>query len=407
MSEDFQRFFEESAAARSARVQDMALPGTEPDYRLLLIGSGKIGREHIRVANLLGRAGVHGIFDNDGGSIDAALSLFKELEAQAPRVYDSLDEALADDAHDAIFICTPNYTHFDIVQQVKKTGKPLFIEKPMATSLVEAAQIVELGRDYPGFIQLGMQYRYKSQYSEAFLQAKGKQALGAIKTISMCEYRPPFLDKVRQWNKFNEFSGGTLVEKCCHYFDLINLMAESRPRAVYASGGQAVNFLDFEYEGRRSDIHDHAFVLIDYENGIRANFALNMFSQELYEELIVGGEKGRLIATEDSSFKRREESSRGRIKVEVQSRQKLHPDYDFRDVTYPTVVERSGHHGATFFEHEALVEQLDGGPADCATPLQGLWAMIVASAAQSSIERGAPIEIDNYLRQHKLSWLTD
>ncbi|MEQ8954356.1 MAG: Gfo/Idh/MocA family oxidoreductase [Gammaproteobacteria bacterium] len=394
-----QRFFEESSAARSTRVRAMDLPGGPARYRLLLIGAGMIGREHIRVSQLLGQAAISGIVDPHPPSIEAALALFDGAGQEPPRVYDSLASALHEDKFDAILVCTPNYTHFDVLQQVKDSGKPLFIEKPMATNLADAAAMVQLARDYPAFIQLGMQYRYKCQYSEAFREVKRQQVLGAIKTISMSEYRPPFLDKVRQWNKFNQYSGGTLVEKCCHYFDLINLMAEALPESVYAVGGQAVNFRDFEYEGRPSDIHDHGFVIINYSNGVRANFTLNMFAQELYEEMIVTGEKGRLIATESSSFKR-DESSHGKIKVEVEG----HADYlQFRELTYPAVIERSGHHGATFFEHEALIAQLNGQPADAATPQQGFQAMVVACAAQQSIATGQPVVIEDFLAQQGLA----
>ncbi len=392
------RFYDESAEQRSARVSEMNLPGKGAQFRFLLVGAGMIGREHINVTRLLGAAQIAGIYDTSEDSIAAALALFPD-DAACPAVYRNLESALAEAEADAVLICTPNFTHFDLVQQVANSGLPLFVEKPMATTLQDAAGLVLLSREYPGFIQLGMQYRYKSQYTEAFRAVKAQGALGKVKTISMSEYRPPFLDKVRQWNKFNEFSGGTLVEKCCHYFDLINLMAESRPVSVYASGGQAVNFLDFKYEGRASDIHDHGFVVINYENGIRASFALNMFAQELYEEMIVGGENGRLVATECSSFKT--EGSKGLIKVEVEG----HEDYDFRDVTYPEIIERSGHHGATFFEHEALITQLKGELTDSATVEQGLWAIIVASAAQESIAEQQVIEVENYLAGLGLSWV--
>ena len=172
----------------------------------------------------------------------------------------------------------------------------------MATTLADAMDIVSLARDYPAVIQLGMQYRFKAQYVDALQAVAAQSPLGQVKTVAMSEYRPPFLDKVDQWNKFNRNSGGTLVEKCCHYFDLINVVAQSRPRRVYASGGRAVNFLDFEWQGEPSDIDDHAMVIIDYDNGVRASFALNMFCQELYEELVVVGERGRLVASEQASF---------------------------------------------------------------------------------------------------------
>ena len=75
-----------------------------------------------------------------------------------------------------------------------------------------------------------MQYRYKSQYQLA-LSAISNGDVGSVKMISLCEYRPAFLPKVKEWNKFAVYSGGTLVEKCCHYFDLMNRIAASLPPA--------------------------------------------------------------------------------------------------------------------------------------------------------------------------------
>ncbi len=119
-------------------------------------------------------------------------------------------------------ICTPNYTHFDVLKVAMASGKAIFLEKPMATTLSDAAATVALARDYHSFVQIGLQYRYKAQYVESLHEALVRRSVGEIRMISMSEYRPPFLDKVGQWNKFNDLSGGTLVEKCCHYFDLIN-----------------------------------------------------------------------------------------------------------------------------------------------------------------------------------------
>ena len=53
-------------------------------------------------------------------------------------------------------------------------------------------------------------------------------------------HRFPFLEKVGDWNRFSKNSGGTLVEKCCHFFDLMRLLTQSEPVQVYASGGIAV-----------------------------------------------------------------------------------------------------------------------------------------------------------------------
>ena len=61
--------------------------------------------------------------------------------------------------------------------------------------------------------------------------------------LSIREHRFPFLVKVNDWNRFAKNTGGTLVEKCCHFFDLMRLIVQSEVQKVYASGDQDVNHL--------------------------------------------------------------------------------------------------------------------------------------------------------------------
>ena len=280
------RMFEGSPGQRHVTEGDRYLYAqAPPKFKLVIIGTGTIGQEHMRVAAMLGRARVYGIFDTQIHSLDSAEENFKKFSTDTLVRYPDLHSACNDREVDALMICTPNYTHFEILRIAIKSGKAIFLEKPMATDLQDAAATEAMARDYSSFIQIGLQYRYKAQYVEAFHEALDRASLGEIKTISLSEYRPPFLDKVEQWNKFNITSGGTLVEKCCHYFDLINLLAQSQPVKVYASGGQAVNFIDLQRHGKKSDIDDHAFVVIDYANGTRANFTLNMFCHEFSPQI--------------------------------------------------------------------------------------------------------------------------
>lgn len=394
------RFFESSAGQQHITEADKYLYRQPvPIYKIVVIGTGTIGQEHMRVAALLGRAQVHGIYDTQTHSMDVAEANFKQC-SDVPLVrYENLESACNDSATDALFICTPNHTHFDILQVAIKSGKPIFLEKPMATDLQDAAATVAIDDAYPSFIQIGLQYRYKAQYIEAFYEALSRQSLGEVKTIAVSEYRPPFLDKVGQWNKFNANSGGTLVEKCCHYFDLINLMAQARPTRVYASGGRAVNFTDFEYEGRASDIDDHAFVVIDYANGTRANFTLNMFCPDFSEEMVVTGTQGRLVATEVFNFHHQQQGSKATVAIESGE----HGASKKTDVTYAALIEQSGHHGATYYEHSAFMDQLEGLSVDAATCRQGLWSMIVASAAQASMASGQAVDIKQFMMANNLA----
>lgn len=59
-----------------------------------------------------------------------------------------------------------------------------------------------------------------------------------------------FFYKVNNWNRFNVNTGGTLVEKCCHFFDLMRLFAGANPVRVMASGAIDVNHKDEIYDGK-------------------------------------------------------------------------------------------------------------------------------------------------------------
>ena len=393
------RFFEKSLGQQHITDADKYLyKSPAPTHALAIIGTGTIGQEHMYVATLLGRARVHGIYDSQVQSMDSAEKNFKDYSDQSLIRYADLASACSDPEVDALMICTPNYTHADVLKVAMRSGKPIFLEKPMATTLVDADAIVKANDAYPSFIQIGLQYRYKAQYIEAFHEVQQRTSVGVVKTISMSEYRPPFLDKVGQWNKFNQYSGGTLVEKCCHYFDLINLLADAMPVRVYASGGQAVNFLDFQKDGVPADIDDHAFVIIDYTNGVRANFTLNMFCHDFTEEMVVTGDRGRLVANELFNV-HQQQPSKATIALEKgewgASKQ--------TDVTYAREIEKSGHHGATYYEHVAFVDQLDGKACESATPVQGLWSMIVASAAQHSIKTQQAVDIRAFMLDNNLA----
>ena len=270
------RVFRQSRAFGYLEAQDRFL--TEPlapDLRYGFIGCGMMGLEHMRNAQLVGRAGIAGIYDSSDASIQHARRYLSRLSAGVePRVYGSLEEACADPQTDALIIATPNFTHLDVMRAAVRYDKAIFLEKPVATSVADAYEVCRLAAAHSKPVRLGLQYRYKAIYAEALAEVFDRQAVGQVHSINMLEHRIPFLDKVGQWNKFNEFTGGALVEKCCHYFDLINQFAGGRPERVFAIGSQAVNFREFTYDNKRADGLDQAQVTISYDNGVIGAFSL-------------------------------------------------------------------------------------------------------------------------------------
>ena len=362
-----------------------------PQYRVNIIGAGMNGQEHLKITMLEGRAAVHGLFDPNSRSVAAAQKIHAHFAPDSELVvHDSLAAACTDPAADALIICTPNYTHRAVVEEAAKSGKHILLEKPMATTIADAAAIRQRAADYPAVFQVGLQYRHKAHYAEAIYEALTRQSLGHIKLVNIVEHRLPFLDKVNQWNKFSRYSGGTLVEKCCHYFDLMNLFAQSRPVSVYASGSQAVNFVDFTYDGEESDILDNAFVTVTYENGVRAGFNLCMFAPMFCEELTLCGDQGRLKAIENVDF-----LAGASPKLSLEIWRGENGPARMTEPHYPLPIEQSGHNGGTYYEHIAFMDAIEGRPTSAATVEEGYWSVVVGVAAEESVKTGQVVQLND------------
>jgi predicted dehydrogenase len=64
------------------------------------------------------------------------------LKHGIPRAYDSLDDLLKDSGVDAVFIASPNFLHAEYTIKAAEAGKHILVEKPMATSVAEAVDMV-------------------------------------------------------------------------------------------------------------------------------------------------------------------------------------------------------------------------------------------------------------------------
>ena len=96
---------------------------------------------------------------------------------------------------------------------------------------------------------------------------------------------------------------------------------------------------------------DHAFVSIDYDNESAPVLLSNVLS-EFFEELVVVGDQGRLKATENKTFM----IGIGSANLTRTTENAV----ENLDLTYPLVIEQSGHHGSTYFEHMVSIAGRQG-----------------------------------------------
>ncbi len=206
-----------------------------------IIGCGMMGQEHIRNIALLSKATVSAIYEPD-----AQMALVSGALAPNAVQVDSIETLLDRDDVNALLVASPNHLHAEQLGMIaRRRALPLLMEKPLFTDPNGAAAMREAVAAYPAPLWVAMEYRYMPVIAAFIAEVRKMQATGdPIKMLSVREHRYPFLEKVGNWNRFTANSGGTLVEKCCHFFDLMRLVLGSEPVRLFASGAQDVNHLD-------------------------------------------------------------------------------------------------------------------------------------------------------------------
>ncbi|MEC7139815.1 MAG: Gfo/Idh/MocA family oxidoreductase, partial [Pseudomonadota bacterium] len=246
-----------------------------------IIGAGMMAQEHIRNIYLLDGASVTAVCDPVQTSLSWSESTLRSIDgADLSQVQYFTDhrDMLAAGVVDALIIASPNNTHIDVLRDTLQTDLPHLVEKPLCTTLEDALEIEERVKSFDPVFWVGLEYRYMPPVGRMIERAHAGD-VGAMKMLSIREHRFPFLPKIGNWNRFNENTGGTFVEKCCHFFDLMRFILQDEPVAVMGMGGQAVNHRSEEYDGRKPDIFDHGFAVVEFARGAKAQLDLCMFAE--------------------------------------------------------------------------------------------------------------------------------
>lgn len=348
-----------------------------------LIGTGMMGLEHQRNLNAIPNVEVVAAADPVQESLDWAT-----LTAHDRPLTTFLDyrDLLAADLCDAYVISSPNFTHRAVLDDVMETGKAILVEKPLCTTVEDVHHIYRAAQNYPSVFWVGLEYRYMPPVRH-IIDVAASGALGDIAMVAIREHRHPFLVKVGNWNRFSTNTGGTLTEKCCHFFDLMRLIARANPVRVMASGDQRFNHLDETYDGRTPDIMDNAFVIVEFDNGVRASLDLSMFAEGTVnnEEVSIVGQHGKAEAFIPSGI------------VRVGERTGWSAGVEEKVITDDRVLVEGFHHGASFLEHLDFAAAIRQGTPALVGAEDGWWSVLVGLAAHRSIEERRAVELRELL----------
>lgn len=349
-----------------------------------------MGREHIHNLALADDVCVTAMVDPVQSSIERSMH---ELGDRATGVaaYASVEDMLQDANIDAVIVASPNFTHRAVLEPLFDAEVHILCEKPLCTQVADARWAAARAGDHPRVFWTAMEYRYMPPVAQ-FISRVHAGNVGRLIQLSIREHRFPFLKKVGDWNRFSRNTGGTMVEKCCHFFDLMRLIVRSEAVRVYCSAAMDVNHKNERYAGETPDIIDNAFAVVDFENGARAMLDLCMFAEgsEEQEAIAAVGDAAKLEVFVPSS------------RLVLSPRTPLGAPKNIQTVHVPVehaALEAGTHHGAVYYQLIAFLDAVRGIRADAGvTALDGLRAVEIGAAAERSAAERRVVELAEVAR---------
>jgi myo-inositol 2-dehydrogenase / D-chiro-inositol 1-dehydrogenase len=363
--------------------------------RFGIIGCGSMGREHIENLRALGGSEVTAIADPTAASRDSAAA----LAGGKVKLFDDHKDLLASGLCDALVIASPNFTHISVMRDALATDLHILCEKPLVTKIADGVELIERAKAKKnGIVWVAQEYRYMPPVAE-MIRIAHAGGVGTMHQVAVREHREPFYPKVGDWNRFSANTGGTLVEKCCHYFNLMDFILKEKPLRVFASGGQRVNHLDEKYNGKTPDILDSAYVIVEYPSGAHACLDLCMFAENSIdnEHVTIVGAEGKLESLLPSGvlrYGRREDWGRREVWGQPSGTAKGVAVRQIRD----TNIKYLGQHfGASYIEHQRFAHAVRSGLPPEIPLEEGLRSVATGLAAHKSIDEGRVVALSEIL----------
>lgn len=148
------------------------------------------------------------------------------------------DEMLRRERIDLVVVCTVDHTHDDYIVRALEAGCDVVTEKPMTTDSDKARRILDAQQRTGREVRVAFNYRYNPVHS-AVREIVASGEIGEVGSVHfewLLDLRHG-ADYFRRWHRDKANSGGLMVHKSTHHFDLVNWWLGSRPETVYAQGG--------------------------------------------------------------------------------------------------------------------------------------------------------------------------
>ncbi len=211
-----------------------------------VLGAGHLGKIHLRLLNQSEKFELVGFYDENAEYAEKIAAEFGYTR------FDTIAKLIH--AVDVVDIVTPTLSHYKCARVAIKSGKHVFIEKPIATTVEEAEEIIALAKEYKVKGQVG----HVERFNPAFTVVRDKiQSPMFIETHRLAEFNPRGTDVP------------VVLDLMIHDIDAILSVVQSKVKSVHASGVSVL-----------SQSPDIANARIEFENGCVANITSSRISMK-------------------------------------------------------------------------------------------------------------------------------
>ena len=209
-----------------------------------VLGAGHLGKIHLRLLQQSTKYDLVGFYDENA---ENAVKIEKEFGYKR---FDTIAKLLT--AVDVVDIVTPTLSHYKCAKVAIKSGKHVFLEKPISNTVAEAVEIIALAKEYKVKGQVG----HVERFNPAFISVKDAiENPMFIETHRLAEFNPRGTDVP------------VVLDLMIHDIDAILSVVKSKVKAIHASGVSVI-----------SETPDIANARIEFENGCVANLTSSRIS---------------------------------------------------------------------------------------------------------------------------------
>jgi UDP-N-acetylglucosamine 3-dehydrogenase len=315
-----------------------------------VIGVGSMGFHHARIYSQLAENGLVEFIGVADVNHERALSVAKAFKTRAFKDYRELVGLV-----EAVSIATPTETHKEIALEYINAGKHVLVEKPIASNVREALELVKVAEENRVILMVGHVERYNPAVTKLREIIRGG-LLGEPVTI-MAKRVGPFDPRVAMTS--------IIIDLAIHDIDVINSLLESRVLSIYARSRRV-------HPSSLED--DYGLLTLSYENQVDAVVETNRLTPYKIRSLEVVGTRGVAVLNY------------------IEQKITMYDGEWVRDA----IIQREE---PLKLELLNFIRVVEGVEKPIVTKEQATYALLIAEAALESSKKNKPICIKDYVEE--------